>query len=142
MSDLLSILRMLQGRSRRSLKSLGVINPAQLKAKAFARLLARLLRLSDVEVVAVQGFAVWGSRSSASDCEVKVVTSKPPMGELEQEIRGIFSKINLSYDVNMIPLVADRKPTGSNLDSRQRTHSPTQVRKDTAMSTTTARNQR
>jgi hypothetical protein len=92
-----------------------------------------------VEVVAVQGFAVWGSEGSASDCEVKVVTSKPPVGALEQEIKGIFLKINLSYDVNMIPLLADRKSTDSSLDSRQTTHSPTQVRKKTAANTTTTR---
>ena len=140
MSDSLFALHVLQVRSRRLLKSLGLINPTQLKAKAFARLLARLLRLSDVEVVAVQGFAVWGAGRSTSECEVKVITTKPPMGVLEQEIKGLFSKINLSYDVNMIPLVADRETTSSSSDSPRITHSATEVRRKTAASTATPEN--
>jgi hypothetical protein len=107
---------MLQGRSRHYLKRLGLINSTRIKATAFSRLQARLFRLAEVEVVAVQGIAVWGPERSASICEVQVVTSRPS-GVLEQEIKRIFLEINLSYDVNMIPLVADRKSTGSTLDS-------------------------
>ena len=116
MFDLLSTLRMLQGRSRHYLKSLGLIKSTRVKAAAFTRLQAKLFRLAEVEVVAVQGFAVWGPERSASICEVQVVTARPS-GVLEQEVKRIFSEINLSYDVNMIPLVADRKSTGSALDS-------------------------
>ena len=116
MFDLLSAIYSLLGLLRRLLKSLGLVSSSQAKAAAFSRLQARLFRLAEVEVVAVQGFAVWGPERSASICEVQVVTARPS-GVLEQEVKKIFSEINLSYDVNMIPLVADRKSTGSALDS-------------------------
>jgi hypothetical protein len=93
-----------------------LIKSTRVKAAAFTRLQAKLFRLPEVEVVAVQGFAVWGPERSASICEVQVVTARPS-SVLEQEVKRIFSEINLSYDVNMIPLVADRKSTGSALDS-------------------------
>jgi hypothetical protein len=131
----------LKGLLRHFLKSLGLINPSQVRAAAFARLQARLFRLADVQVVAVQGFAIWGPDRSASDCEVQVVTSRPS-SVLEKDVKRIFLEINLSYDVNMIPFVADQKSTASRLESRRSTPSPTQVRNKTASNTTNIRNQR
>jgi hypothetical protein len=131
----------LQGRSRHFLKSLGLINTARVKAAAFARLQARLFRLNEVEVVTVQGFAVWGPNRSTSDCEVEVVTSRPS-SVLEQEVKRIFLEINLSYDVNMVPLVADRKTISPGTDLSRTMDGTTQGRVKTTANTRTASNQR
>jgi hypothetical protein len=131
----------LQGRSRHFLKSLGLINTARSKAAAFASLQARLFRINEVAVVAVQGFAVWGPNRPTSDFEVEVVTSRPS-SVLEQEVKRIFLEINLSYDVNMIPIVADRKTISTDRNFSRTMHGTTQVRIKTTTNTRTASNQR
>jgi hypothetical protein len=136
--DLFSVSYRLQGLSRHFLKSLGLIKPSRVRAAAFARLQARLFRLADVELVSVQGSAVWAPDRSASDCEVRVVTSRPS-SVLEHEVRRIFFQINSRYDVNMIPIVADRKPAGSSLDSRHTAASSGQTRKKAGASKTTVK---
>jgi hypothetical protein len=119
----------LHSRSIHFLKALGFIDPQRAKAKAFDRLVDRLFLFSEVQAVAVHGFA--NSRdagTSESAVEIRVMTWKPPNQSLQNDIDKILFDINRRYDTTMRAVVVFRNSSDSGLDSRPARRFATQLR--------------
>jgi hypothetical protein len=119
--DLTTFFKMVYTYSRIFLKTLGFSDPAQTKARAFARMQTRLFRFSSVVGVAVQGFAESPNRNSLeSKHYLFVITSEPPTSALQQDIENTVSYVNHRYGTNMEAVVVDA-------ESFNRLHPPNAV---------------